>query len=568
MFKDIQECYKYLIDIGLLISCEELEPLYHGRTRRDGETEEWQVDPKYNNGGNATGNRNVNSISTLYLASKDIANDFAEARARKSGGVPEVHELQFYDKKALLFNRVFSFEGLSEEEKSKVYSALKELSVGSVTEFAPVDFKFREMAVSVIDVLKRVQSGRRVLLLREEDIDEAIRILQQSRIPFDKDLVKQLAESYNTKALITRYPNVVFKNFMEGDSVVATTTGDININLDWVASWFANNHIIGSRAPVKSATLHRNIMTYAIFDKEKINTRKVVGDKLHSLMGAYGSVGELVEDFSSNKEMLDTFLTSSPKETMDYIRTNPTCSQLMDMKSGVWEGYTVGEHTEAVLKVLEDSFEGDVPDSLMPFLKMVVLSHDIGKGLATSYGQKERHSDYTMQILPNFHKAFGVSDEASQLINFIVTETQSYTTRYYVGNDKNALKELEDKTRAFLSEWLNKNPSTRSLEKWLNNAPDVIRNKFLRRKTPTEGMVNGIMNIARVLQTCDSASYTQYATIRDANTGIRYSGGNKQWGKGFVVDEKDGGRLSVRFNQDADLGVGFNPEDDDVNGMG
>lgn len=70
-----------LRELGLFLALEDLDS-YHGRVGRDSETEPWNVDPSFTNGGDDSGNSNVNSRATLYTGSAQDAKDFAMERAR------------------------------------------------------------------------------------------------------------------------------------------------------------------------------------------------------------------------------------------------------------------------------------------------------------------------------------------------------------------------------------------------------------------------------------------------------------------------------------------------------
>ena len=58
MFKQHNDSLQVLIDLGFLIPVSRLT-LYHGRARELDETDDWKVNPQFNNADNATGNQNI-----------------------------------------------------------------------------------------------------------------------------------------------------------------------------------------------------------------------------------------------------------------------------------------------------------------------------------------------------------------------------------------------------------------------------------------------------------------------------------------------------------------------------
>lgn len=69
-----------LTEVGLLIPLTEIQT-FHGRTKVPGEIEPWAVDPSFKNGGDDSGNYNVNERSTLYSGERAVAEEFAAQRS-------------------------------------------------------------------------------------------------------------------------------------------------------------------------------------------------------------------------------------------------------------------------------------------------------------------------------------------------------------------------------------------------------------------------------------------------------------------------------------------------------
>jgi hypothetical protein len=68
--------------------------------------------------------------------------------------------------------------------------------------------------------------------------------------------------------------------------------------------------------------------------------------------------------------------------------------------AGVWEGYTVREHTLMVLGLFEKYFVKSVESDQVPMWRFFLALHDIGKPRAVQEtGSKERQSVFTVPIL-------------------------------------------------------------------------------------------------------------------------------------------------------------------------
>ena len=116
---------------------------------------------------------------------------------------------------------------------------------------------------------------------------------------------------------------------------------------------------------------------------------------------------------------------------------------------------------------------------------------------------------------------FLVHPDVQKIMHFIIEESQDYTTRLYVRHESDANEELKKECEKILL-------------------------KTTRTK-PSENLVNGLINICKILQTCDSGAYTTYGVVKNQRTGIYHYGGNASWAKGFKKpDDLSHGRL--RFN--------------------
>lgn len=92
--------------------------------------------------------------------------------------------------------------------------------------------------------------------------------------------------------------------------------------------------------------------------------------------------------------------------------------------AGVFEGYTIIQHTLMVLDLFEDqygsflrAFKIRVPKEirLLPLLKFTLALHDIGKPLAIEKGSKRRQHEFTLPLLAQQLEKFNFSKAESKL---------------------------------------------------------------------------------------------------------------------------------------------------------
>ena len=120
-----EEAIKALIEVGMLIPFDEDLALYHGRSGDKDERGEWYVKPEFDNGGDATGNRNLNGISALSTAEYASAEKYARVRSKFGRtGTQEVHRIVPMHGNALIYNGDFKLEDLTPEQRGKVNFAI------------------------------------------------------------------------------------------------------------------------------------------------------------------------------------------------------------------------------------------------------------------------------------------------------------------------------------------------------------------------------------------------------------------------------------------------------------
>ena len=147
-----RQAIEILVELGAVNYFSDLD-LYHGRA---GNGSGWEVKTNFNNAGNATGNRNVNKVSGLYVAEEKIATEFAETRATQLYGTqPEVYKIVSTDKDSVLFNTMFDRKQLSPKDQLRYDQAMKDLTLSTVTQGNPIKFEHREAWKIVIQYLQK-----------------------------------------------------------------------------------------------------------------------------------------------------------------------------------------------------------------------------------------------------------------------------------------------------------------------------------------------------------------------------------------------------------------------------
>lgn len=440
------------------------------------------------------------NIGFLFSLNDDIEND-----NDSSAIIP-------YKKGFYLLNVNYDFESLNSVEKENLINLLSDLSNFSVSQLAPVCFEDRTKYPIVYEGLENAYINSEYDYITSQNCEELA-----NDIRFDSKLVEHIAGAINAKLLIINNPIFIIKNYIFNNNNVLTLENEnedsynIPINRECIASWLYNNNIIGVRQGEDGLY---------IFDSSKVGTKTNVENKHHLIVDEYGEISKILEGFTSNEKLKQFLMVSTPEEVLEFAMQFPKYKNMLESDAGNWERYTVGEHTEAVLRNFEDAYADEVSENLYPFMKFLILTHDLGKAKGKSFGgggQKYQNAIACEEICSDL----GIEDKISKLIQFIIGDSQNYTTQYYVMRNTKAHDLLLESCKEQLKEILG--------------------------FEPTDSMVNGLSSICKILQTCDSGAYTAYGVVRNSETGVYHRGGNYAWTKGFKEPTDPRKKSDLRF---------------------
>lgn len=114
---------------------------------------------------------------------------------------------------------------------------------------------------------------------------------------------------------------------------------------------------------------------------------------------------------------------------IDVLSRDPKIAEWYRAPAGVWEGYTVREHTQMVFGVFDEQFPiyasqdsfRMIPDlRLLPVLRFAIALHDIGKPCAILAGNKNLQHEFTVPILERAFDHFGFSKSETKLAKALV----------------------------------------------------------------------------------------------------------------------------------------------------
>lgn len=512
MFNNQNDSLQVLIDLGFLIPLKNLD-LYHGRSREVGDTSEWKVDPQFNNADNATGNQNIFAVSALSTTNYATAQEFAAARAVEWGGVPEVHQIVGKNGDELIVNYMFNIADLSESDFNRFVKALQGLVNQSTSAMAPTQLANRSTYIPVYQALNRKKKENNSLYLSNEMIEEVIAELVKQNIPVNRKQVIEVAGALNARLLLCLDPLSAMHKFTSAKDETKRETHSFMLNneklegpfnMTYVMSYFSAYNIVGYYTQVESATLNSKIIDgYFMFNTSQICTTKQLKRHNETIKTKFGGLTRILSGIVSDAEMVKFLETSSAEETVEYFKEKyPLVQQTFDLKDHNYENFYIGEHTETVLRVFEESFAPVLPKQLLPAMKIALIAHDMGKGVARQNGKRTQDAE-NEQYSQMLFAELGLSKEHNKLLAYIIGPSQKRTTNFYVFGKMQEGVELLTDCKTLLTEVLG--------------------------HEPTKEEVCALAKMCSIMQTCDTAAYSFYGITRDQETGVHYFNNNARF---------------------------------------
>ena len=398
----------------------------------------------------------------------------------------------------LLLNFDLDVSTLDGEDLYNFKSAIKGISDFSESELSPVVFEGRKMYPQIYKMLKEELQRTSNIIITEEIVNKVCDKINKEfgEFNYNMPVVRHIASSINTKKILENEPELLIKYLEKSNKTDIVDTINIHdilvlINRESIASWLYNNNIVGVLDNGQVRVLDRQRLE----DNKKPKQCK--------------EIAQLLSTFTENNELIDSLKNASAREVVEYIKRYPEYKELLDADAGVWERFSVAEHTESVLRIFDDTYAENLPEEMLPFMRLLLVSHDLGKSkakIAGSGGQKVQNAI----ACKNLYRDLEIKPNAEKLLHYIIDESQQYTSSYLIRNDTSCFRALKETCRDALSK---------------------IQIK------PTNELVNDLMLICGMLQTCDSGAYTRYGITRDKQNGEYYRNGNNMFTMSFSEPE-------------------------------
>lgn len=421
-------------------------------------------------------------------AYEDFKQQYADQRRA------EVHEIVTGDTDATVLDFSFDESKLDDEVKAKYEQALRALAI-PITEGSPVSWDDRN---TVSPFVGAMQKAKKNLVMQTEVIELA------AEAGIDEKVALQLASAYNSRQVALQKPSYLASQLIKHSKDIITDSLEIDgerqelpINLEYVQRYLREAHIVGVKQSISSATLNRDIASVSFFDLEKTITAKGLEAERQATWSRLGSVAtSLGEVMRPEVEQSQTVLRlledvhAKPDKLVAAAKMVEGYEDIFNGDAGNWEGFTLGEHTETVLRNFDESFAENLPVELLAPMRLAILSHDVGKSIASARGEKHRQKEYNVAQAGDFLGKLGVDERLKDLLLAVIGDGEELAFQIEVrGAGEPAVTAMREL------------------------AIDSLQ-KFYGSENVTDEQINGFTEMCKMLQVCDGGAYTSMAITR------------------------------------------------------
>lgn len=433
---------------------------------------------------------------------------------------PQTYRILTEDTEARILDLTFDLDALSSDEARQLKDALKQLRLHPL-EGSPVSFEHRDSTHSVMRALKNAKAPE------ERFFTETVVNDVAAEAGVEPALVRQIAGSINAWRQFPTNAGYLLKKLQENREDVFTDsvsidgqTVDYPLTLEYVERTFRKAHIVGAKHRVNSMTVGGDITVTSFFDLERmkapsqLHTRR---DNVTRLLG--GLAAEITAEVpeSDLQRVLFEDPHSKPEQIVELAAAVPGYESVFAADAGNWEGYTLGQHTESVLRNFDESFADAVPVELIGTTRLALLVHDIGKGMAVAEGKKTHEKEYNAEAAHDFMNTVRVDDTTQRLVLALIGEGTDLAYRRHIRG--------QDTTSEFAA-----------------FAEKLFTDINYRDGTFNSSDIDGLALLCEIMLSCDGGAYTSAATTRVSNANVYRNA--PSFNRSFQAAPDPGGRIT------------------------
>lgn len=437
-------------------------------------------------------NPHVEAFHLRDSLGKQAYDDFKQQYADRRRA--EVHEIVTGDTDATVLDFSFDESKLDDEAKAKYRQALRALAI-PITEGSPVSWDARN---EVSPFVGAMQKAKKYFVLKNDISSLA------ADAGIDEQVALQLASAKNSRQVALQKPSYLLSQLLEHSQDIITDSleddgerQEFPINLEYVQRYLRENHIVGVRQSLSSATLNKDITSVSFFDLEKTITAKgLETERLatwHRLGSVATSLGLVMRPEVEQKQPLLRLLEDAhakPDKLVAAAKMVEGYEDIFNGDAGNWEGFSLAEHTETVLRNFDESYAENLPVELLAPMRLAILSHDVGKPIASARGEKQRQKEYNAAQADDFLGKLGVDERLKDLLLTVIGDGEDLAFQIEVrGAGETAVKAMREL------------------------AVNTLQ-KFYSSENVTNEQINGFTEMCKMIQVCDGGTYTSMAITR------------------------------------------------------
>ena len=427
--------------------------------------------------------------------------DFDVSVAVATDSQTAIYEIAAHKSDALLLDtRAFwreRYPGLADDslnraikaDKHKVTEALLQILPARISEVLPFAFEDRHR----IDQLAETFMAKTGSYISGSEIDQAIK----ANPPSHAQGLRQIATSINARIFLLLNPIEAANQMMDSPDEgfeIQFKHQPIPISSDYIKSAFQSLGVVGLIGDMNSGTLKERVDgVVSLFDLEEVDKAELIQEQKQEAISQMWQTGEALQAALAGDspllKLLNNNLHASPQAVVETAALVDGFKEIFEASTGVWEGFSLAEHTETVLRNYADYFADSLPVPMQNVLKLALLTHDLGKPIVRAHNIRDKSLEHVSNIhwSAKFLEKIGLGDKAIKYIHHLFEANQEYAA-IYLDSSSSSFEPIRARAKVALEQI------------------DV---------RATAEAIEGFLKATSILFACDSGAYTAKATTRN-----------------------------------------------------
>lgn len=526
---DTFRAYETLERLGVLSPADDVE-MYHGEMLAEGSKKEdgyilridplYEYEPEYRYKNFCCLRQAFFCTDSPEMAQKIVARRWgqvSDSRLKVWQIIPSERDMYIVD----LEKDVYELD----KDKSKEYDK----AISTLMPPLLFDFSEREVAHDYTDALNNIIAEEKSGYISRDSINKLVERFGEEAA----DTIQAIAARANSWLLTRFHLPMSVGRFTDSESKIDTIKDngrECLIDNEYIGFLLSHMRIIGGKQSQRMGYGPKQLCydEVILFDLDHIASVEEEEQERANTTREFGRIAaKLSCEDNCETSNIYQLIKSNPyigaHELIEEASKTLGYEELYEKSVGVWERFSLKEHTKTVMHLADKNYLDRLPYELIPITKLAILVHDIGKPICVEEnGNKNAQKEYNLHYAKDFLEKNNVDSKTIDLIISLIGDGQDLVHDLVVNGNESADDEILKLGRHAMVKYFGDN------------------------KKATEDDARAYEYICHIIQICDGAAYTSMGITQSDEYHVAHRN-HDTFGRSFHPNRGIGGTRPIRL---------------------